>query len=150
MANAKHDRPPAEATYAASHTQSARRPVSRVLSALACGTTIHLGRTSRCASRDQPGRQGGNAPAPCGATVPIRSCSRWGLPCRPCCQERGALLPRRFALTRGLSRDACAGGVISVALSLRSPSPAVNRHRIPVEPGLSSTSVAAGSGRPAV
>ena len=55
----------------------------------------------RRASRDQPGRRSGNAPAPCGAAVPIRSCSRWGLPCRPCCQGRGALLPRRFALARG-------------------------------------------------
>ena len=30
------------------------------------------------------------------------------------------------------------GGLLSVALSLRSPSPGVTRHRIPVEPGLSS------------
>jgi hypothetical protein len=37
-----------------------------------------------------------------GAAVPIRSCSRWGLPCRPCCQGRGALLPPRFALARGV------------------------------------------------
>jgi hypothetical protein len=36
------------------------------------------------------------------AAAPIRSCSRWGLPCRPCCQERGALLPHRFALARGV------------------------------------------------
>jgi hypothetical protein len=33
--------------------------------------------------------------------APIRSCSRWGLPCRPCCQGRGALLPHRFTLTLG-------------------------------------------------
>jgi hypothetical protein len=31
--------------------------------------------------------------------VPIWSCSRWGLPCHSCCQERGVLLPRRFTLT---------------------------------------------------
>ena len=31
------------------------------------------------------------------------------------------------------------GGLFSVALSLGSPPPAVNRHRVPVEPGLSST-----------
>src|SRR5690348_10183700 len=73
-----------------------------------------------------------------GTAAPIRSCSRWGLPCRPCCQARGALLPHHFALARGLSRDACAGGVVSVALSLGSPPPAVSRHRLPVEPGLSS------------
>lgn len=32
------------------------------------------------------------------------------------------------------------GGLLSVALSLRSPSPAINRHRVFVEPGLSSPS----------
>jgi hypothetical protein len=113
-----------------------------------CGTTIPLGRTSQCASRDQPGQRSGNAPAPCGATIPIRSCSRWGLPCRSCCQARGALLPPRFARARGLSRDACAGGVFSVALSLGSPPPGVTRHRIPVEPGLSSTAHAAAAVQP--
>jgi hypothetical protein len=90
-----------------------------------------LARPTRAAERD--------APVPCGTAAPIRSCSRWGLPCRPCCQGRGALLPHRFALARGLPRGACAGGLFSVALSLGSPPPAVSRHRIPVEPGLSST-----------
>ena len=68
-------------------------------------TTIPLGRALRRASRDQPGRQGGNAPAsPTRLALdgppaaPIRSCSRWGLPCRPCRQGRGALLPHRFTL----------------------------------------------------
>ena len=31
--------------------------------------------------------------------VPIRSCSRWGLPCRRRCRRRGALLPHLFTLT---------------------------------------------------
>jgi hypothetical protein len=31
---------------------------------------------------------------------PIWSCSGWGLPCRPCHQGRGELLPRLFTLTR--------------------------------------------------
>ena len=30
--------------------------------------------------------------------APIRSCSRWGLPCRLRCRTRGALLPHRFTL----------------------------------------------------
>src|SRR5580658_5595288 len=30
--------------------------------------------------------------------APIRSCSRWGLPCRRRCRRRGALLPHRFTL----------------------------------------------------
>ena len=38
----------------------------------------------------------------------------------------------------GVARRPCAGGLFSVALSLGSPPPAVSRHRIPVEPGLSS------------
>ena len=66
------------------------RPISRVLS----WTTIHLGRTSPCASSDLPG-------SPCGpqertrrsARFPIWSCSRWGLPCRR------VLPPARCALT---------------------------------------------------
>ena len=67
---------------------------------------------------------------PC--AIPIWSCSRWGLPCRLCYQRRGALLPHHFTLTVSL------GGMISVALSLRLPSPDVIRHRVLVEPGLSS------------
>ena len=64
--------------------------------------------------------------------IPIRSCSRWGLPCRPCCQRRGGLLPHPFTLTP------FRGGLLSVALSLGSPPPDVIRHRVSVEPGLSS------------
>jgi hypothetical protein len=30
--------------------------------------------------------------------IPIWSCSRWGLPCRPRCRGRGALLPHPFTL----------------------------------------------------
>ena len=89
----------------------ARRPVSRVLSARRMSpcprwTAIPLGRASRRASRDQPGRQGGNAlasrspwfPISAPPAAPIRSCSRWGLPCRPRYRGRGALLPHRFTL----------------------------------------------------
>ena len=39
--------------------------------------------------------------------APIRSCSRWGLPCRSCYQDRGALLPHPFTLTL---RSSCVGG----------------------------------------
>ena len=68
--------------------------------------------------------------------VPIRFCSRCGLPCRLRCRSRGALLPHLFTLTRlrslrcygaasrGLSRRSPEGrrrsGSFSVALSLRS------------------------------
>ena len=74
--------------------------------------------------------------------VPIRSCSRWGLPCRLRCRRRGALLPHRFTLTvpailRASGGDGD-GGLFSVALSLGSRPPDVIRHRMSMEPGLSS------------
>ena len=66
-------------------------------------------------------------------TVPIRSCSWRGLPCRPCCQRRGALLPHPFTLPAPEG-----GGLLSVALSLGSPPAGVTRRHVVVEPGLSS------------
>jgi hypothetical protein len=72
--------------------------------------------------------------------VPIRSCSRWGLPCRLRCRRRGALLPHRFTLTAPSSQVARdgRGGLFSVALSLGLRPPDVIRHRMSMEPGLSS------------
>ena len=67
------------------------------------------------------------------STVPIWSCSEWGLPCPVCYQTGGALLPHHFTLTL-----ISPGGIFSVALSLGSPPPGVTRHPDPVEPGLSS------------
>src|SRR5262245_66516948 len=101
---------------------------------------IHLGRALRHASCNQPGRLirkliGERSPAP--RAAPTRFCFRWGLPCRPCYQERGALLPHPFTLT--CSRlAASAGGLLSVALSLGLPPPDVIRHRASMKPGLSS------------
>ncbi len=144
---------PVERFGGAFHGKGARRPVSRVLSAprmlaLPRGwTAIPLRRASLRACRDQPGRQGGNAPAS----------RRVG-----CCHPPAAaghpysvLLPVGFTLPPPLPGARCAlaapfhpcpprcwtgtGGLFSVALSLGSPPPAVNRHRVPVEPGLSST-----------
>jgi len=54
--------------------------------------------------------------------IPIRSCSRWGLPCRFHCWKRGALLPHRFTLTAAKTLRS-RGGLFSVALSLK-PRPA--------------------------
>jgi hypothetical protein len=71
-------------------------------------------------------------PAPRGG--PIWHCSRWGLPCRGCCQPRGGLLPHRFTLTP----DQVRGGLFSVALSVGLPRPGVTRHRYFMESGLSS------------
>ncbi len=112
----------------------ARRPVSRVLSP-PCGD----GRPFLCDARyraPDATNPGGGAGLPPDTVLPhpaapIRSCSRWGLPCHPCCQGRGALLPHRFTLA---CSPKTAGGLFSVALSLGSPPPAVSRHRLPVEP----------------
>ena len=52
------------------------------------------------------------------------SCSGWGLPCHDRCRSRGGLLPHRFTLTRRRAT----GGLFSVALSSRFPSPGVTRH----------------------
>ena len=89
--------------------ESARRPVSRVLSA-PLGFPGGAGRPFLWdAPRGAPHATNpdGEAGMPCARVsrmppaAPIRSCSRWGLPCRPCCQGRGALLPHRFTLARG-------------------------------------------------
>ncbi len=81
--------------------------------------------------------------------VPIRSCSRWGLPCRRRCRRRGAPLPHRFTLTAANATHR--GGLFSVALSLGSHPPDVIRHRLSMEPGLSSPATFRfrRSGRPA-
>ena len=134
----------------------ASRPVSRVLYGAkgepparddhSSGTTVagRLERSTRATARKRVGRRAGNADT--GPVAPIRSCSRWGLPCRRRCRLRGALLPHPFTLTRrGIAP--VPGGLLSVALSLGSPPPDVIRHRVSVEPGLSSA--LARDGRPA-
>ena len=130
----------------------ARWPVSRVLSrALAARGWPFLWDARRRTPRaTYPRIWRGKAPGPVARShSPIWSCSRWGLPCRRRYRNRGALLPHRFTLAAA-SRDR--GGLISVALSLRSLSPGVTRHRLSVEPGLSSTTAASrsGSGHPAI
>src|ERR1700742_4431645 len=81
-------------------------------------------------------------------TRPTRTATRKRVTCRPYL----VLLPVGLALPPLLPETRCAltapfqpcrtfrvlGGVISVALSLGSPPPAINRHRFSVEPGLSS------------
>ena len=69
---------------------------------------------------------------------PARSCSRWGLPCHRCHQQRGALLPHHFTLTceetRFLHRRCVFCGTFPIlADGGRYPPPC------PAEPGLSST-----------
>jgi len=136
-----------------------RRPVSRVLSPIRKPGDDHsswtsvagrLARSTRAADRkclayETPRRPysillpvGFTMPPPlpaarCALTAPFH-------PCRPCD-------PMPCGTGHGF------GGLLSVALSLRSPSPGVTRHRFPVEPGLSSSGKVAGnlaaSGHPA-
>ena len=142
--------------------QSACKP-GFVWRAFAHVAAIRLGRPLPDASRNQPGRLVRKRLELFRArAAPIRSCSRWGLPCRPRCRVRGGLLPHLFTLTSagatrypripptlrwstGRIRRPCRGGLFSVALSLRSPPPVVDRHRFSVEPGLSSPSETPGA-----
>ncbi len=91
---------------------------------------IPLGGGSLRPSSNQPGRRAGTR----SYAAPIRSCSRWGLPCRRRYRKRGGLLPHPFDLAGPKP-----GGLLSVALSLGSPPPAIHRHRRSMEPGLSSS-----------
>ena len=100
----------------------------------------HSSRTRVATRLQRPTRtpRAGSRPARLpGRCVPTRSCSRRGLPCRPRCRGRGALLPHRFALA-GTGPARPSGGVVSVALSLGSPPAGVTRRRRSAEPGLSS------------
>jgi hypothetical protein len=121
----------------------ASRPVSRVLYglelALQTWRPFILGRRCRLPRATYPDTPAGKAcPGfpearcpysillPAGFAVPLAlPLARW------------ALTPP-FHPYRAAARRALAGGSISVALSLGSPPPAVNRRRFSVEPGLSS------------
>ena len=65
--------------------------------------------------------------------VPIRSCSRWGLPCRRRCRRRGALLPHRFTLAAVLRnaprRFVLCGTFPRLAPAGRYPAPLVHGAR---------------------
>ena len=65
----------------------------------------------------QPTRMTGleTAPRVAPRAIPIRSCSRWGLPCRFCYQSRGGLLPHPFTLTRHAGRYSFCGTFPGVA-----------------------------------
>ena len=80
--------------------------------------------------------------------APIRSCSRWGLPCRSRCRARGALLPHPFTIAGPKPvRPALCCTVPKPEDESPGP-PGVTRHRPSVEPGLSSPCANASRGRP--
>ena len=119
--------------------KSVRWPVSRVLYHLrggdhssGMGVTAHLTRPTRTAMRKTS------------RAVPIWSCSRWGLPCRLCCQRRGALLPHHFNLAaafRAGRRCHFCGAIPGVAPAGRYPAPSFRgartflEHCCPRSPG---------------
>ena len=80
--------------------EDASRPVSRVLSAAETAGRPFLWDGIRTPPRaTHPDDRPGEGLTVSRRVVPIRSCSRWGLPCRRRCRKRGGLLPRRFTLT---------------------------------------------------
>jgi len=63
-------------------------------------TVIHLRSCLRTTWCDLPGQHAEAHVQPRLRSVPIRSCSRWGLPSPLPCGRGGALLPHRFTLAR--------------------------------------------------
>ena len=61
---------------------------------------MRLTQPTRTVGRKQPSRVSPR-------TAPIRFCSRWGLPCRSCCQSRGGLLPHPFTLAADDAAAVC-------------------------------------------
>ena len=114
--------------------RGASRPVSRVLyGARFRARDGHSSGTAVAGRLEQPTRatirrriQGFlNRETPC--VAPIRSCSRWGLPCRSCCHARGALLPHRFTLA--LRRFVFCGAFPGVAPAGSYPAPCLRGAR---------------------
>ena len=77
--------------------QSARRTgvISRVLSPAVRAVGDHLSGVRITPDLERPTRDSGGTGGP---SSPIWPCSGWGLPCDPCCQRPGALLPHPFTL----------------------------------------------------
>ena len=102
--------------------------------------TIHLGRPLPDASRDLPGQRREDPPAAETARRPYLVLLPVGFALPPLL-PRGAvrsyrtLSPLPWSIGRNHNDQ---GGLLSVALSLGSPPPGVTRHRVSVEPGLSS------------
>ena len=105
----KYSRPVCGRRWISGTEVRTRRPISRVLCRPRTGATIiPLDRPLLDGSRDLPGRLRPMTALPlAGRGIPIRSCSWRGLPCRPCHQVRGGLLPHPFTLTPGETGAVC-------------------------------------------
>ena len=124
--------------------KDARRPVSRVLSGAlppvdshSSGTPV-AGRLARPTRESGAERRLGRLPGPIllSGLAPGGVC-RAGAVAGPAVRSYRTVSPLPHG--RQVALAASRGGLFSVALSLRSLSPGVTRHRLPVEPGLSST-----------
>ena len=119
----------------------ASRPISRVWYGArlpARVTAIPLGRPLPAASSNQPGRRPGDGPA---AHLADRCVSPlFGLAPGGACRAAAVTgrAVRSYRTVSPLPAGEPAGGLLSVALSLGSPPPDVIRHRVSMEPGLSS------------
>jgi len=134
--------------------KSARRSVSRVLSAPQGlvpgeGMTIHLGRPLPNASCNRPGRRCGNSPAGRTSLPPLFGFAPGGVYLAAPVARR-AVRSYRTLSPLPFSAETSKGGLLSVALSLGSPPPGVTRHRVTVEPGLSSLACKDESSHPTV
>src|ERR1035437_3675891 len=146
---------------------SAKGPVSRILSCAVIPLDAASPRTfisdlpggfGKCSSRlGAPGRCAAPPGSSAGASLPIWSCSVWGLPCPGPYRTGGALLPHHFTLTPALvlagraypsggpgrpsRKRGSRGGIFSVALAVHEPSssrPGRYPAHCPAEFGLSS------------
>ena len=120
-------------------TEKSRRSVSRVLSTPRAALDGHSSGTDLTARLTRPTRAAdrkySHAHAFARRRPPLFGLAPGGVyPASPV--TRAAV--RSYRTVSPLPRENTRGGLFSVALSLGSPPPAVSRHRIPVEPGLSS------------
>jgi hypothetical protein len=108
------------------------RPVSRILSRGSPPMDDHSsGRPVAGAPRAANPDRGGEAPRD---AVPIRHCSRWGLPCHPRCRGRGGLLPHRFTVAAHARRSDLCGAFRRIAPPGRYPAPLLQGVRTFLEP----------------
>ena len=98
---------------------------------------IHLGRPLLNASCDTPGRRRENTPATRSRWPSLLGLAPGGV-YRAAPVAGDAVRSYRTLSPLPIDAETLKGGLLSVALSLGSPPPAVNRHRVSVEPGLSS------------
>jgi hypothetical protein len=108
------------------------RPVSRILSRGSPPMDDHSsGRPVAGAPQAANPDRWGEAPRD---AVPIRHCSRWGLPCHPRCRGRGGLLPHRFTVAAHARRSDLCGAFRRIAPPGRYPAPLLQGVRTFLEP----------------